>query len=71
MEKFIINDGQSIKEKESTIINGVIINALWGGAMLISAAFPSMTAAPSNKKRKIHKGRIPYGFCVFYKSVRF
>lgn len=42
-----------------------------GGAMLISAAFPSMTAAPSNKKRKIHKGRIPYGFCVFYKSVRF
>lgn len=31
LEKFIINDGQSIKEKESTIINGVIINALWGG----------------------------------------
>lgn len=49
LEKFIINDGQSIKEKESTIINGVIINALWG-VMLISAVFPSMTAAPSNKK---------------------
>lgn len=64
LEKFIINDGQSIKEKESTIINGVIINALWG-AMLISAAFPSMTAAPSNKKRKIHKGRDTLWFLRF------
>lgn len=50
LEKFIINDGQSIKEKESTIINGVIINALWGGGDVNLCSFSVHDRCPFKQK---------------------